>query len=588
MTSLGFGDYLNMMTQANSEILSLMQITKDSAEHIIQTLPDLYAVIDSEGAVFKSNNRYADLAGCPVEDSHFQNFSSLFEAQNWASFQSKLKQVKPLGDMSKIAFELPIRTASGEHLFQYWAVEPLFIEFNDSLTEQKQFYSVIGRDVTQLRVYQKELQVKERVESLWASTKELSIARSEAEALKLFASVLLKRIALSDNCNLEIFLAKIDLQERENFYHYQIVKEGKLLEKPIAQSNVGRRIFNAPVIRHLKKAVLETGSSLIIPIFAPNKKKSSLESLHLLGLAKIDGYNHESLDDEEGTFVDALAASLGISLRNLYYAEEKANRATLDAQLQAVEMIQNSLLPGKVESPAISMISSFKPASVAGGDWFTCHYTPQNESINILLGDVTGHGIPSALITGVVAGAVHALHALADEEWDLSLLRLANLVNRVLFQLGKQQYPMTMNFLELNLETGTLNFVNAGHTFPLLIQRGAKRPRALIGPSARLGTELDAEFSLKSYQLEPGDRVFLYSDGLLENESAEHKSLRLMDLKKFLLLDEDIFFIHNKLISHVNKLWKDNPIEDDVTTLMFQWNGPVSQFKGTVDASSKA
>jgi sigma-B regulation protein RsbU (phosphoserine phosphatase) len=199
---------------------------------------------------------------------------------------------------------------------------------------------------------------------------------------------------------------------------------------------------------------------------------------------------------------DSMAASLESTLR------DQAAKEILDREIEQARMIAQKLLPGPAaELPGLRLAAFFEPFAQMGGDYYDYLRTKEGHPA-IAVGDVSGHGLPTALLVSAAKAALDTL--LESGEIGSSLfLRLNRLLHRS---------TDTRNYMTLALATirpeGTLELTNAGHPPPYLLSRDGVRPIEL--PAFPLGLFEGKEFPTRSYPFGTGDRLVLYTDGIIE------------------------------------------------------------------------
>lgn len=145
---------LNQDIQASYQIISLLEKSKTNSEVILDQLPDLFFVVDEVGNILKANIQVAHLLKLNEENLLGINISRLFLDQTWNVFNTHLKQAKLLSALNKpVEFELPVDGREGHERICYWTIAPLVGEIIDN----HNLYCLIGRDITLLRAYQKQL-----------------------------------------------------------------------------------------------------------------------------------------------------------------------------------------------------------------------------------------------------------------------------------------------------------------------------------------------------------------------------------------------------------------------------------------------
>jgi serine phosphatase RsbU (regulator of sigma subunit) len=214
------------------------------------------------------------------------------------------------------------------------------------------------------------------------------------------------------------------------------------------------------------------------------------------------------LSDGTKAGLETLAVEASVAIENARLYREKLERARLDQEIRIAAEIQQALLPkpraslGFAEAAAASL-----PCRSIGGDFFD-YLDRAGNIFGFVLGDVAGKGPPaalmSALIQGMFAAEAYAPHSPAAAVTE---------INQALCRRGVESRFATLLFGLLS-DDGLLTYCNAGHSPPLVIGRSGVRKLDAGGPV--VGLIENAPFDQGVQQLEPGDVVVIYSDGVSE------------------------------------------------------------------------
>lgn len=215
-------------------------------------------------------------------------------------------------------------------------------------------------------------------------------------------------------------------------------------------------------------------------------------------------------------------------------------RQSLDDDLHAAAEIQRSLLPDLGAEPSLRADWRFRPCSSIGGDMFNRLRLNSRQTAFYIV-DVAGHGVPSALVSISVN---HRLSQawLAEQGGDGSPVALSP--SRVLRRLDFE-YPIerfnrffTIAYLLLDTVSGRLSYSCAGHPPPMVLRRdGSVRRLEEGGPPIGLGEYLD--FEEGEVRLDPGDRLVLYTDGVVEAPDGRGALLGIDGLEAFVRSTRD-------------------------------------------------
>jgi len=263
-----------------------------------------------------------------------------------------------------------------------------------------------------------------------------------------------------------------------------------------------------------------------------------------------------------------LAAQGAISLRNIRHATDMRERVRLEGQMRAAQAVQTALLPSPATIPGISISTAYIAAEETGGDWYGYQYDADHQRLFLQIGDVTGHGIPSALVTGAVSGAVSSVHALLAHFPGLSDERCIELLiratDRAVANSGlKTDLWMTMGFVVINMKDGVGIYHNAGH-LPLYLKTDGvvKRLYSVGSPLGIVG-----EISMVRFDFKPGDILLMITDGLIENGATSGSRQRFSDLKKIVAAAKDDGELRTLVLAAYDEIMGSDKADDDCTLL---------------------
>lgn len=200
--------------------------------------------------------------------------------------------------------------------------------------------------------------------------------------------------------------------------------------------------------------------------------------------------------------------------------------AHLDHELRTAAAVQQRLFP-QTRPPVATLdyIGYCQPALRVGGDYYDYLSLPGNR-LALVLADVAGKGVSAALVMASLHGCIRA-HAGQHEDGCDRVVRMAN---TLLYGATDAKYA-TVFYAVYDDETCRLRYVNAGHPAPIVARRG--QTIALQSGCAPIGMFEDLEPVTELVQLEPGDRVLLFSDGVsdaVNEHGIEFGAARIADL----------------------------------------------------------
>ena len=304
--------------------------------------------------------------------------------------------------------------------------------------------------------------------------------------------------------------------------------------------------------------------------------------------------------EERVTLLNVLCGQMTVSLENarLYRdvavsleAEKKARaaqqeahddwvrsegaRLELSSSIEAARAVQEALLETGGEVPGCELAWFYRPAERAGGDWFGNYYVASHRRLYMCVADVTGHGIPSALVTAAIAGASASaisalrLQTIGDMRDDLNVI--ARAVNEAVLHTGaRANRSATMVLLGFDIQNGEGAILYAAHPLAYIRSGGAVSP--LMGRGNLLGLKDEPSFEVTPFQMQPGDLVFLYSDGLTENEDGQGRVLRSRSLARLIESADEPLQVVAQITARVDGFVQ-NKATDDTTFVVLRWQG---------------
>jgi serine phosphatase RsbU (regulator of sigma subunit) len=191
---------------------------------------------------------------------------------------------------------------------------------------------------------------------------------------------------------------------------------------------------------------------------------------------------------------------------------ELRDKLSLKGDLEIARQIQFGLLPfDPWDKDGVRIETAMRPANTVGGDYFDVIELGDGR-LAVAVGDVAGKGMPAALLMALLQGSLRTLVSAGLRGAELMASLNAHLCANI-----PSNRLITLVYAELDPATGQLRYVNAGHNPPFLLQ--ARHPPARLAATAiALGITTDAEFEEMTLELDPGDRLVLYTDGITEAE----------------------------------------------------------------------
>ena len=251
---------------------------------------------------------------------------------------------------------------------------------------------------------------------------------------------------------------------------------------------------------------------------------------------------------------------------------QKANleREHIESELNIARNIQMAMLPtsdATVRRDDCGIVGFLEPAKMVGGDLYA--YFIRDEKLFFCIGDVSGKGVPAALVMAVANTLFRSVSA-----HEANPARIMQALNEIGCQRNEQNMFVTFFIGVLDLPTGRLHYCNAGHDKPFIVGKEIKQLSAK--PHLPLGVFDDMIYTVQETVLQPGESLFLYTDGLSEAKNESHKLFGVDRIEKGL---EDCvkngFIAPEKLIqtmtNRVNGFVDGAEQSDDLTMLAIQY-----------------
>jgi serine phosphatase RsbU (regulator of sigma subunit) len=271
--------------------------------------------------------------------------------------------------------------------------------------------------------------------------------------------------------------------------------------------------------------------------------------------------------EEDMELLAALASAAALRIRNLALAEETAQRRLLDKELDLARDIQMGMLPRAFPvSPEVEIAATLRPARMVGGDLYDV--VEDGPHLWFIVGDVSGKGVGAALFMAVTKTLFRAI-APGEESVGTALTRM----NRELARDNERAMFVTAFAARLDRASGTLEYVNAGHT-PTYRLGEAGHVRPLPGPiDPALGAVEEHAYRTSVVRLEPGDGVLAYTDGVVEARNAAGAELATTGLEAYLAgcAGARPETIVRGLVQAVEEFAGGAPQYDDVTVLAVRY-----------------
>ncbi len=222
---------------------------------------------------------------------------------------------------------------------------------------------------------------------------------------------------------------------------------------------------------------------------------------------------------DDVNLLQSLSSGAALAIQNATYAQRLLREERIRNELLIARQIQEGILPKPFpQHPAINFETLNKPAKAVGGDFYD-YFQVYSEGYGFFIGDVCGKGIPAAIFMAS-ARSILKSQALTNPE-PANVIQLAN---KLIAEDTRHGMYVTVFYGVYNTDSRVLKFTNAGHTLPYIYRASTSSCASLFNTNFPLGVGM-AQFIYheSKLQLEPGDTLILYTDGVTEAFNAKRE-----------------------------------------------------------------
>ncbi len=330
-----------------------------------------------------------------------------------------------------------------------------------------------------------------------------------------------------------------------------------LLDGDLAHLHTGtvalgiRHVLCTPLrlVRYVEKAEQKGADEIIGVLYLDSRERGALRSASAQGA------------------LETLSAEAALAIENARLYREALDKAKFEQELKVAAAIQQSLLPaGNRDGKFFSTAAASIACRAVGGDFFDYVDLPSGE-FGFIVGDVAGKGSPAALLAAAVLGMFSA-----EATYHTSSAQLITRLNHGLFRRAIESRFLTTFYGMLGAD-GALTYTNAGHNAPLVVSKD--KIRRLETGGVVLGLFDTASFDEETIQLQPGDYIFAFSDGVTEamnsagEEFTDDRLLACIDKHRSGSPQATL----DAVLTEVRAFCGDATQSDDVTIVLVRYNG---------------
>ena len=277
---------------------------------------------------------------------------------------------------------------------------------------------------------------------------------------------------------------------------------------------------------------------------------------------RLDG---KPFDQDDLELFLALSSMAAIALENARMHQQILEKQRLVKDMEFARTVQESFLPQKApEMQSYRFSAHYTPALEVGGDFYDFIHLDKDRT-GIVIGDVSGKGVPAALYMAKLGSDMRTL-AFTEKSPAEALMKL----NDLLAERSRRGMFATLLYLELDASTGKITMSNAGHLPPIVKRADGSLVRLGAASGAPLGMMPGMKYSQDAVKLERGETVILYTDGIIEAMNAREE---LYGYERFEALVKQSGAhpgaLKESIIGDVNRFTGLSPQHDDMTLVCF-------------------
>jgi serine phosphatase RsbU (regulator of sigma subunit)/pSer/pThr/pTyr-binding forkhead associated (FHA) protein len=287
----------------------------------------------------------------------------------------------------------------------------------------------------------------------------------------------------------------------------------------------------------------------------------------LLGLLYLDSQSRNQDFTRVGNdILHAIARQAANLLENLRLIEMERQSALLRKELQIAASIQSQIIPEKLPEFAFARIAGRSiPCTGVGGDFYDV--IPVKNGFVAIVADVSGKGVPAALLASMVQGMFHAQTRLGVDRGITLLDSIESLNTFVCSRTPIERYVTLAAFRYLPSESNTveIELINAGHVPPVIV-RASGEVEVIEEGDMPVGLFEFAQYHVISLSLAIGDRIVLLTDGITEAETEAGEQFGVERLREPMLESDPV----SSLLKAVQEFCQGAPAQDDRTILAIE------------------
>ncbi len=377
-------------------------------------------------------------------------------------------------------------------------------------------------------------------------------------------------LAVSGIIDANLYLLVINTPKTDTMYVSKLYKHGNELdlsqiyltdEERAASSFLmdckEPKIFNFREIKFSRRIGFHGREIIALPTFELQESKYTF----LFGRNSLKLFSSDEI-----SITKAFSEVVKITIDNSFLYHRMANQERLEKEVEIASDIQMNLLPRETPFVERYEFGGFMiPAREIGGDYYDFLPTPDNKEVTFAIGDVSGKGVPAGMVMATARTIVHSII-----RRRLTLMEILNDLNAYLYNNYKNSVIlrfMSLTLLNLSRDENKVYFAGGGHGNILVYRHTTKEVEIFPTGGMVLGISADIPESLGEINMEIGDSLLLYTDGITEcsnTKMEQYEEERLIEsFKKHQSLEAKEILV--KIYEDLKLFAGSNPQHDDIT-----------------------